>query len=237
MSVLRPRVRSFCSCSAPRTSRSDPSVLTSAQRQRSPAKVLQSSAPKRVRVIKPIVLPAGVPRTELFLDLADRGVAAIARRPTLVNEDAARDLVREWGVDKMHDAVVVEPFAGQSLVRRPFARRLTLARAAGPGGITRALLELKNVKRVISIEDSLRYNHHLRVRTFVLLQPAPTPLIAWSSRRCRANRTTPPASRSSTTTPSHGRPTPRLRIEGFSTMCQNSPGMKVRVTPAASDGR
>lgn len=32
----------------------------------------------------------------------------------MINEDTARDLVREWGVDKMHDAVIVEPWAGAS---------------------------------------------------------------------------------------------------------------------------
>lgn len=106
MSVLRPRLRSFCSCSSRRVS-----DLTPAQQSRGPAKVLQK-APKKPKPPKPVALPAGVPHTELFLELADRGVSAIARRPTLVNEDAARDLVREWGVDKLHDAVVVEPFAG-----------------------------------------------------------------------------------------------------------------------------
>ena len=131
MSASRSQLRSFCTCSTQRAI------------SRAPAKVHQKP-PKQAKPLKPINLAPGIPRTELFVSLAEAGTAAISRRPTLVNEDAARDLVREWGIDKMHDAVVVEPFAG-------------------PGGISRALLELKNVKRVIAIEDSHRYSTVLQV--------------------------------------------------------------------------
>lgn len=36
----------------------------------------------------------------------------------------------------------------------------------GPGGITRALLELKNVKKVIAIEEAFRYVPKLEVGSF-----------------------------------------------------------------------
>ena len=51
------------------------------------------------------------PETELFAAL--RGKSAINHRPSLINEDSCRDLVRAWGIDKMHDAVVLEPYAGE----------------------------------------------------------------------------------------------------------------------------
>ncbi|GAA5946009.1 hypothetical protein JCM10213_005447 [Rhodosporidiobolus nylandii] len=78
----------------------------------------------------------GAPQTELIAALAK--VPGVRARPTLVNEEAARELVRAWGVDKMHDAVVVDTWAG-------------------PGGLTRAFLELPNVKKVIALEDAHRY--------------------------------------------------------------------------------
>ncbi|KAK4703779.1 hypothetical protein P7C70_g2443, partial [Phenoliferia sp. Uapishka_3] len=137
MNVLRPSNRSFCTCT-PRQGVSQPPLKIS----RRPAAVHAKAKPPRVYKRKNVDLPPGVPPTELFLSLV-QGAPAISGRPTLVNEDAARDLVREWGIDKMHDAVIVEPYAG-------------------PGGITRALLELKNVKRVISVEDAQRYTAYLR---------------------------------------------------------------------------
>ncbi|SCV73270.1 BQ2448_7196 [Microbotryum intermedium] len=82
------------------------------------------------------VLPASLQNHELFQAVAS--MASVRSRPTLINLDSARDVVRAWGVDKMHDVVVVEPFAG-------------------PGGLTQAFLELPNVKRVIAFEDSFRY--------------------------------------------------------------------------------
>lgn len=57
------------------------------------------------------VLSPHLPQTELFHELHNMG--AITSRPTLINEDSARDLVRAWGVDKMHDVVVLEPYAGE----------------------------------------------------------------------------------------------------------------------------
>lgn len=35
----------------------------------------------------------------------------------------------------------------------------------GPGGLTKAMLDLKNVKRVISIEEAFRYQPMLQVRS------------------------------------------------------------------------
>ncbi|KDE03845.1 hypothetical protein MVLG_05668 [Microbotryum lychnidis-dioicae p1A1 Lamole] len=82
------------------------------------------------------VLPTSLQNHELFQAVS--AMSPVRSRPTLINLDSARDVVRAWGVDKMHDVVVVEPFAG-------------------PGGLTRAFLELPNVKRVIAFEDSFRY--------------------------------------------------------------------------------
>ncbi|KAL8292604.1 hypothetical protein RQP46_001216 [Phenoliferia psychrophenolica] len=140
-----PRLRSFCTCSVRSSSESVPRVNDQRKPSRAPAKVHQKPAkPASATTPKPpLPLGAGVPHTELFVKLAESGTAAIPRRPTLVNETAARELVREWGIDKMHDPVIIDAFAG-------------------PGGISRALLELKNVKRVISVEDSLRYMPHLQ---------------------------------------------------------------------------
>lgn len=39
----------------------------------------------------------------------------IVHRPTLVNEDSARDLVRAWGIDKMHDVTVMDVYSGERL--------------------------------------------------------------------------------------------------------------------------
>lgn len=39
-----------------------------------------------------------------------------------------------------------------------------LCRRTGAGGLTRAFLELPNVKKVITIEDAFRYHPHLLVR-------------------------------------------------------------------------
>ncbi|GAA5838940.1 hypothetical protein JCM11251_003743 [Rhodosporidiobolus azoricus] len=66
-------------------------------------------------------------------------VPGVRGRPSLINEQAARDLVRAWGVHEMEDVVVVDCWAG-------------------PGGLTRAYLELPNVKKVICLEDAHRYD-------------------------------------------------------------------------------
>ncbi|GJN89254.1 hypothetical protein Rhopal_002233-T1 [Rhodotorula paludigena] len=87
-------------------------------------------------------LPDGVPKTELFTGLTE--TPAVRGRSTLVNEESARALVKAWGIDRMQDVTVVEAYAG-------------------PGGITRALLELPNVKRVAAVEDAYRYYPFLEV--------------------------------------------------------------------------
>ncbi|GAA6042294.1 hypothetical protein JCM8097_000621 [Rhodosporidiobolus ruineniae] len=115
--------RSFCSCPSLRY----PSVPR-------PARAKPPSPAPRLKRGKSF--PPSAPQTELF-DLLDP-VPAVRSRPTLINEDSARDLVRAWGVDKMHDVTVVDCWAG-------------------PGGLTRAFLELPNVKKVIAIEESFRY--------------------------------------------------------------------------------
>ncbi|ORY92394.1 S-adenosyl-L-methionine-dependent methyltransferase [Leucosporidium creatinivorum] len=121
--------RSFCIC----TPRSAKKAISSSPSFKDPA-----AATPRKHVKKP---RSAVPQTELFMGLET--VPPISRRPTLINEDSARDLVRAWGIDKMHDATVLEVYPG-------------------PGGITRALLELPNVKKVIAIEEAFRYQPFLQ---------------------------------------------------------------------------
>ncbi|GAA6049031.1 hypothetical protein NBRC10513_003210 [Rhodotorula toruloides] len=94
------------------------------------------AAPKPARLAKARPLPAGAPKTELF-ELC-RSIPALRARPTLINEDSAREIVRKWGVHKMQDVTVVDTYAGA-------------------GGLTRAYLELPNVKQVIVIEEAVRY--------------------------------------------------------------------------------
>lgn len=82
--------------------------------------------------------------------LKRKRVAPISRRPVISDVDYARDVVRAWGVDKLHDAVVIEPYAGA-------------------GALTRALLELKNVKRVVSIENASRFKTFITASGFNVL--------------------------------------------------------------------
>jgi transcription factor 1 len=63
-------------------------------------------------------LNSNLPQTELFLNLVN--VNAITSRPTIINEDSARDLVRAWGIDKMHDPVIIEPYAGTSIIHSSY---------------------------------------------------------------------------------------------------------------------
>ncbi|GAA6050191.1 hypothetical protein JCM3770_000446 [Rhodotorula araucariae] len=84
----------------------------------------------------PRALPAGAPATELFTGLVK--TPAVRGRSTLINEESAQGVVKAWGVDRMEGVTVVEAYAG-------------------PGGLTRALLDLPNVKRVVAIEDAFRY--------------------------------------------------------------------------------
>jgi transcription factor 1 len=53
-----------------------------------------------------------VPQTELFQRCAT--FPAIVHRPTLINEESARRLVRAWGLHEMKDVTVIEAYAGQS---------------------------------------------------------------------------------------------------------------------------
>lgn len=97
--------RSFCTC-APRLAQK---VTSSSPSFKDPS----IPAPRK-HVKKP---RSPVPQTELFLGL--EGVSPISRRPTLINEDSARDLVRAWGIDKMHDAIVMDVYAGELLAFLP----------------------------------------------------------------------------------------------------------------------
>lgn len=65
-------------------------------------------------VRQPKKLPATYPQTELFRML--QSLSAITRRPTLINEDSARQLVRAWGIDKMHDVTVIDAYAGEYII-------------------------------------------------------------------------------------------------------------------------
>ncbi|BGP07928.1 hypothetical protein JCM10049v2_003773 [Rhodotorula toruloides] len=94
------------------------------------------AAPRPARLTKAKPLPPGAPKTELF-ELC-RSIPALRARPTLINEDSAREIVRDWGVHEMQDVTVVDSYAGA-------------------GGLTRAYLELPNVKQVIVIEEAVRY--------------------------------------------------------------------------------
>ncbi|KAM0787522.1 hypothetical protein ACM66B_003593 [Microbotryomycetes sp. NB124-2] len=109
----------------------------------------KTAATKRPRKLKPV--PAHLPQTELFQMCAN--VAAISHRPSLINDNSARDLVRAWGVDKMHDVTVLECYPGA-------------------GGLTRAFLELKNVKKVIAMEEAFRYMPLLEAAKAKLADPA-----------------------------------------------------------------
>ena len=75
---------------------------------------LQQAAPKtgelkQARLTSEIydALPPGELR-----DAAKKAVP-ISGRPSLINMDTARDLVRAWGIDKLHDAVVLDIYTGE----------------------------------------------------------------------------------------------------------------------------
>ncbi|GAA5960736.1 hypothetical protein JCM3765_007310 [Sporobolomyces pararoseus] len=98
------------------------------------------TGPPKHRFPKP--LPLSLPQTDLLKKLSH--IPAIRNRPTLINDETCRDLVRGWGVDKMGPNVtVVDTYAGV-------------------GGLTKAFLELPNVKKVVAIEDAFRYNNILK---------------------------------------------------------------------------
>ena len=48
---------------------------------------------------------------------------AIRARPTLINEESCRDLVRAWGVDRMKDVTVIDTYAG-TLTNLPLTHEL-----------------------------------------------------------------------------------------------------------------
>jgi len=76
------------------------------------------------RPARPTPLPTGPPQrkypkplpsslgeqTEWLKSLA--ATPAIRARPTLINEESCRDLVRAWGVDRMKDVTVIDTYAG-----------------------------------------------------------------------------------------------------------------------------
>lgn len=98
--------RSFCTC-APRLAKK---VISSSPSFKDP------SVPAPRKHVKKPRNP--VPQTELFLGL--EGVPPISRRPTLINEDSARELVRAWGIDKMHDATVMDVYPGELPIALPY---------------------------------------------------------------------------------------------------------------------
>ncbi|GAA5944919.1 RNA polymerase specificity factor [Sporobolomyces koalae] len=102
------------------------------------------SGPPQRKYPKP--LPLSLPQTELLKQLSK--TPAIRSRPSLISDESCRELVRAWGVDRMGGS---GPDEGVTVIDT----------YAGPGGLTKAFLELPNVKRVITIEDAFRYNPHL----------------------------------------------------------------------------
>ena len=118
-SALSRSVRGFCTCSA-RLQAATAQESTTLKPRRSTKPVSSSSSFKEPTKPNPRkkrpstakeTMQAKLPQTELFQGL--RGTSPIAHRPTLVNEDSARDLVREWGIDKMHDVTVLEVYPGE----------------------------------------------------------------------------------------------------------------------------
>jgi len=164
--LVQPSRRFFCSCTPaqiqhlPNVSKEPVYVAPNAKK---PRKNASANPRKKAGQLKP--------ETELFAAL--EGKAAINHRPSLINEDSCRDLVRAWGIDKMHDAVILEPYAGKQhkfSVSGPVRRwdADVGCELLGPGGLTRALLELPNVKRVIAVEEAVRYTPLLRVSSTLL---------------------------------------------------------------------
>lgn len=123
----------------------DPSKL-----EKKAKKAAATKATGKPRKPRGFSVPKGLAPDNLFQQLKEKNVSGLLRRPSLANEHTARDLVREWGIHKMDNVTVVDAYAG-------------------PGAITRALLELSNVKKVIAIEESFRYQAFLEVRSYVWL--------------------------------------------------------------------
>lgn len=159
------RARLFCSCAPVLAKRTADSAV--------PSYVPKPGRKNAAKNPRPSLSPKMYPDTELFQALKGEGITAINHRPTLVNEDSCRDLVRAWGVDKMHDVTVIEPYAGEQLAVDGQQGGVDADGAecgAGPGGLTRALLELSNVKRVIAVEEAVRYTPYLKVSKGVSLR-------------------------------------------------------------------
>lgn len=58
----------------------------------------------------PRPLSQTLPQTSLFKSL--NKVLPLSHRPTIINENTAREIVRGWGIDKMKDVVVIDAYAG-----------------------------------------------------------------------------------------------------------------------------
>lgn len=59
----------------------------------------------------PRPLSQTLPQTTLFRSL--NKVLPLSNRPTIINENTAREIVRGWGIDKMKDVVVIDAYAGK----------------------------------------------------------------------------------------------------------------------------
>lgn len=88
-----------------------PPSLAAAFSSSRPGAIKAKVAARAARLTKPKPLPPGAPNTELF-ELTSM-IPALKARPTLINEETARQIVREWGVDKMDGVTVVDSYAGE----------------------------------------------------------------------------------------------------------------------------
>lgn len=144
-------LRSLTSSSHPSNPPSNPSEPSPTTPSRQIGKVSRPARQKPLPTGPPVrkhpkPFPPLLPRTPTSRSL--ERIPAIRNRPTLINGESCRDLVRAWGIDRMGENVtVVDTYAGA-------------------GKLSEAFLELENVKRVICIEDAFRYSPQLRVSLF-----------------------------------------------------------------------
>ncbi|GAA5878452.1 hypothetical protein JCM16303_002087 [Sporobolomyces ruberrimus] len=140
-------LRSLTSSSPPSNPPSNPSEPSPTTPSRQIGKVSRPARQKPLPTGPPVrkhpkPFPPLLPRTPTSRSL--ERIPAIRNRPTLINGESCRDLVRAWGIDRMGENVtVVDTYAGA-------------------GKLSEAFLELENVKRVICIEDAFRYSPQLR---------------------------------------------------------------------------
>lgn len=106
--LTQPSKRYFCSCT-PRSIPQLPGV------GKEPTYTPPSAKKPRKNASPSPRKKAGLVTPESGLFAAVAGKTAINHRPTLINQDSCRDLVRAWGIDKMHDVVVLEPYAGKHI--------------------------------------------------------------------------------------------------------------------------